>query len=344
MHGLYLLYWVQEKHMSAAIVAAILAAGDLALVALEIPTGWFADRFGHRASLIAGSLTQVVGMVCCWLGQGTPGLMAASLLVALGDGFRSGADQALLYRSCVALEREDAFQRIEATTRAVGLAAMVGLIVAGGAIVKAWGFAIGWVTETALCAAGLAIACAMAEPPVRIDEAWSDGSTAERTDASALSLMLSPTQRSSGVGTMAGLILPAAFLGGAAAAASFLVQTAGGIDPQRMTAVVALITLAEAAGSAVAVRLPVAGLRGQAIMATIGAVGMATALVFSAAFLPVVVALAFLVGVAHPLRAVAIQRLAKDSVRARAASVASAIDMAFNTIALALAGFLRRQR
>src|SRR6185436_16953839 len=165
MHGLYLLWWVQERAMPASIVAAILAAGDLAIVAFEVPTGWFADRFGHRVSLIVGSCCQVAGMLFCWLGRGVPGLVTASVLVGLGDGFRSGADQALLYRSCVALDRETDFQRIEARTRAVQISAMVGLVIAGGLIVKAWGFAAGWLAETLLCATGLVLACAMDEPP-----------------------------------------------------------------------------------------------------------------------------------------------------------------------------------
>ena len=42
-----------------------------------------------------------------------------------------------------------------------------------------------------------------------------------------------------------------------------------------------------------------------------------------------------------PLRSVAIQRLANDAVRARAASLASACDMALKTIALPLAGSWR---
>ena len=83
MHGLYLLWWVQEKQMSPAVVAATLAAGDLAIFLLEVPTGWCADRYRHRVSLIVGSFTQVLGMVACWLGQGVPGLIAASVLVAL---------------------------------------------------------------------------------------------------------------------------------------------------------------------------------------------------------------------------------------------------------------------
>ena len=38
MHGLYLLWWVQEKQLPPEVVAAILAAGDIALLFLEIPT------------------------------------------------------------------------------------------------------------------------------------------------------------------------------------------------------------------------------------------------------------------------------------------------------------------
>ena len=75
--------------MPPEVVAAILAAGDVALLLLEIPTGWFADKFGHRASLLLGSVVQVAAMVCCWLGAAIPELVVASLLVAIGDGFRS---------------------------------------------------------------------------------------------------------------------------------------------------------------------------------------------------------------------------------------------------------------
>ena len=105
--------------MSPAVVATILAAGDLAVMGLELPTGWFADRVGHRVSLIVGSSVQVAGMLWCWLGQGIPGLLTASVLIALGDSFRSGADQALLYRTCLVLDREATFQKIEARTNAV---------------------------------------------------------------------------------------------------------------------------------------------------------------------------------------------------------------------------------
>src|SRR6188474_762913 len=124
MDGLYLLWWVQEKQMSPALVAATMAAGDLLLMGLEVPTGWFADKFGNRRSLILGSLIQVAGIICCWLADGISGLVLACLLVSVGDAFRSGADQALLYRTCLELNREGEFQKIEARSRAVHVIAL----------------------------------------------------------------------------------------------------------------------------------------------------------------------------------------------------------------------------
>jgi hypothetical protein len=337
MHGLYLLWWVQEKRVPPAVVAATLAAGDVALAALEVPTGWLADRFGHRVSLIVGSGAQVAGILVFWLGQGATGLLLATLLVALGDAFRSGADQALLYRSCVALDREAAFRTIEATTRAIELVALVGLVLAGGAIVEAWGFGIGWLIETVVCATGLTIALAMVEPPVGDDEPAPEAPEATTRQIGAGTCAV--RQRSGKVTDLIPLIVPASLLGSAASAALFLAQTAGGSGPARLSMLVAIVTCAEAAGSMLAAHLA-AGSRSQIGLAGLGAIVTTAAFTLPAAFTPAVVALSFLFGVAYPLRAAAIQRLAADRMRARAASTASAFDKAFTAIGLVCAGLL----
>ena len=333
MHGLYLLWWVQEKEMSPAVVAATLAAGDLALMLLEVPTGWIADRYGHRLSLIVGSVTQVLGLLCCWLGHGVPGLIAASVLVALGDAFRSGADQALLYRSCVATGREAEFQTIQARTEAVRQVALVGLVLAGGAIVSTWGYAAGWVAETVLCASGVLIACAMCGPPPEASEAPTTSSAGEPAPAPPIRL-----------GLLFTLTMPVAFLGVAASVGVFLAQTTGRGEPGEMTILVAIVAMAEAAGSMLAMRFSGAGMATQRALAALGLLSILLAATFRSLFLPVVIALAFLEGVAHPLRAIAIQRAVPDRARARAASLASACDMALSLIALPLAGVWQTRR
>lgn len=330
MHGLYLLWWVEEKQMSPATVAAVLAAGDLALMCLELPTGWFADRYGHRASLIVGSLVQAIGMLWCWLGEGVSGLVTASVLVALGDGFRSGANQALLYRTCLALNREDDFQPIEARSEAVTLGALVVLAVAGGVIVHTGGFAAGWLAETMLSVVGLAVACAMVEPPAHPDPVSEDRAADHGTPIRYRSLAIA--------------ILPAALLGGVASAASFLAQTTGATGPATTTALVAALTAAEAGGCALASRLPPTTSRHQVRLVALGCMLCIVAAAMPAALPLVALALAFLMGIVEPLRAAAIQRLASDGIRARAASAASACDMAVNIIVLPLAGLWRRGR
>jgi MFS transporter len=329
MDGLYLLWWTQEKGMSPALVAATMAAGDLALMALEVPTGWFADRFGSRRSLILGSVLQVGGMICCWLAEGIPGLIAACLLVAVADAFRSGADQALLYRTCIALGREPEFQQIEARSRAVQVVVLALLTVAGGAIVTAWGFTAGWISETVLCALGGIVAIAMIEPPASEDESEEGPS---------------PTRAKFPWRVVALLILPLAFLDAAGSAGSFLLQTTGDRSPAAVTLLVALITLANSAGSALATRLPAAGVRMHLAIGACGTALVVAALMFPGALGLATIALSFGTGVLHPLRAAAIQRLASDGVRARAASAASAFDMALSTIFLLLAGGLISRR
>jgi MFS family permease len=307
-----------------------MAAGDLLLMALEVPTGWFADRVGHRRSLILGSVLQVAGMICCWLAEGITGLVVACLLVAVADAFRSGADQALLYRSCVALGREPEFQRIEARARAVQVVALAFLTVGGGAIATTWGFTAAWLAEASLCALGGAVAIAMIEPPSAEEDV-------EETMPSPSATV--PWKQ------VALVIFPLAFLDAAGSTGSFILQATGDRSPVAVTLLVALITLSSAVGSALATQLPAVGVRSHLAAAAIGTVLVITALVLPGALIPATIALSFAIGVLHPLRAAEIQRLASDGVRARAASAASACDMALSTICLLLAGgFLSRRR
>jgi hypothetical protein len=184
------------------------------------------------------------------------------------------------------------------------------------------------------------IAWAMVEPPARVVEISSNGAVMWRAGADTRSRR----QPAGDLTTLMKLIVPASLLGSAASAASFLAQTAGGADPGRMTVLVAIVALAEAAGSTLAARITATGVRSQTILASFGAVIIATALTLPAAFLPAVVALSFLLGVAHPLRAAAIQRLTADTMRARTASIASACDKASTTVALVCAGMWPRRR
>lgn len=325
MHALYLLWWVQEKHVPPAVVASVMAAGNVTLMLAEVPTGWFADRFGHRASLIVGSAIQIVAMLWCWLGEGVAGLAIAAALVAVADAFRSGADQALVYRSCVALDCERDFQRLEARANAAELCGLLSLLLVGGAIVGTWGFAAGWIAETALSAVGLGIAWAMAEPP------GADSPDDEDAGGAAVRNFFLSTK-------LALIVVPASCIGALSGAAAFVAQTAAEGTAVRLTVLVAVITLAEAGGSILSARVHDAGARQQFAILAAAAAAWVAALAVPGAFLPAAVLLSFLFGLSEPLRDTAIQRAAPDGARARAASLASACATAAEAIALPLAG------
>jgi MFS family permease len=353
MHGLSLAWWVQEKHISASAVAAALAAGDLVLLALELPTGWFADRIGHRVSLIVGSSAQVLGLLFCWLADGMAGVVAGTLLIAVGDAFRSGADQALLYRSCLAVDRLDEFHRLNARAWSIEGVLLALLVVTGGAIVAAWGYHAGWAIETALSAAGLAIAWSMREPPAGAGK-YEEGTPAAgvvrlASDAWDVSSAVGEHEArhdDSGLSTrsLLRLILPVACLDGLGSAASFLAQTGAITNPTYLAAFVALIGVAQAAGSAIAARLPQHDARRQGVLAVTGLWLFALGFAAAKAWPFVAIAISLMAGVALPLRATMIQELASDTMRARAASIASACDTAVSMLILPIAGVWRSRR
>ena len=319
---------MQYKHVPPEVVAAILAAGDIAITLLEVPTGRFADRFGHRCSLIVGSAIQVIGMLLCWLAEGVPGLVMASLCVALGDTFRSGADQALLYESCVAAGEPDRFQQIEAKTNSLELIALVALMTIGGAVVETVGFAAAWVLETLLAAAGVGLAWAMLTPPP---------TPVSENDSTPVA-----SRRAAAIPGLLRLIAPAALIAGASSATTFFAQTAQGASPAYLTVVVGAITLAEAAGAMLA-RYLSATVTTQYVLLGVSAVCGTAMAIAPGMFTGGVVLLSLLAGAAEPLRATAIQVLV-DRRRAEAASWASALDGGIRTLFLLAAGAARGRR
>ena len=75
--------------------------------ALEIPTGVVADKFGRKISVGLGCLCFAVDMLMFGLTRNYPLLFVAEFVGAIGMTLMSGAEQALLYDSLVALGRED---------------------------------------------------------------------------------------------------------------------------------------------------------------------------------------------------------------------------------------------
>jgi len=76
------------------------------IVLLEAPSGYFADLFGRRIALLAGSFVHGLGYFLLNFADGLTSLMLFEITVGIAGSLLSGADLALLYDSEKALDQD----------------------------------------------------------------------------------------------------------------------------------------------------------------------------------------------------------------------------------------------
>jgi MFS family permease len=88
---------------------------------VEIPTGFFADRFGHRNSLCSGAVLLVISNLVPIFFQDYPGLLTHWVLIALSRSLISGASSAYIYDYLQSRAAGPVYKQIEGNARAYGL-------------------------------------------------------------------------------------------------------------------------------------------------------------------------------------------------------------------------------
>lgn len=125
----FFLYFLE--HMNIADVLRLEAIYYLGVVLLEVPSGYFSDRFGRRLTLLIANTALLVAYAVFFLGDGFSTFAVAQVFLAAGLAFNSGTDTSLHYDSLATLGREDEFDSREAIVArnailASGLAALIG--------------------------------------------------------------------------------------------------------------------------------------------------------------------------------------------------------------------------
>jgi len=108
-----LIPYYQANGLGRSSVFLIQACYTLAVLALEIPSGYLADVVGRRRTLIISAVFFPLGLAVYALGRSFAAFVAAELILASGNSLRSGCDSALLYDSLVELDRTDEYKRFE---------------------------------------------------------------------------------------------------------------------------------------------------------------------------------------------------------------------------------------
>ncbi len=126
----FFLYFSERVSLQQILVLE--AAYYASIVTLEVPTGYFSDRYGRRLTLLgaSGALSAAYAVFC--LADGFATLLVAQLLLGLGMSLRSGTETALHYDTLVALGQRERFAEREAIAERNGLAALALFSLLGG--------------------------------------------------------------------------------------------------------------------------------------------------------------------------------------------------------------------
>ncbi len=106
----------------------------LSVFLLEVPSGYFSDRVGRRATLLLAAGSFALAAVCFLIGGHFAWFAAGQFFLAGGFAMQSGTDTALLYDSLKGLGREAEYANREASAEQWGLIMLAVATFAGGAL------------------------------------------------------------------------------------------------------------------------------------------------------------------------------------------------------------------
>ncbi|MGE3857932.1 MAG: hypothetical protein AB7G21_13325, partial [Dehalococcoidia bacterium] len=129
--GVWVIYLTDDRGLTLGEVFLFQAVYSGFMVISEVPTGMFADHYGRRATMIAGSAIGVLAFFAFGLAPGILVLLVSYAMFALSDALFSGADSAMLFDSLKAAKRDGEFTRWQGRLNAL-IAAAIGLFTLAG--------------------------------------------------------------------------------------------------------------------------------------------------------------------------------------------------------------------
>jgi MFS family permease len=169
-----------SEHLPLGSVLRLEAIYYAAVVVLEVPSGYFSDRIGRRATLLISAAALIAAYALFFLGGGAAGhtfamFAVAQVCLAVGLSFRSGTDTALLYDTLSVLGRPDEYAAREAQAQrwlflGRALAALL------GGIAGMWALRLGYGLSLLAATALLVVAWLLVEPRAHADSPEGDDS------------------------------------------------------------------------------------------------------------------------------------------------------------------------
>ena len=110
----------QEHGLTLTEIMLLQSIYSLSVAFFEIPSGYMADLFGRRHTIILGTIFSFIGYLVFSFYDGFYVFALAQVLIGIGGSLMSGSDSALLYDTLIELKEKDTYTRVEGISYAVG--------------------------------------------------------------------------------------------------------------------------------------------------------------------------------------------------------------------------------
>jgi len=122
----------ESNGLSMKDIMVLQAVYSIAIVVLEIPSGYMADVIGRRKTLIIGAMFGTIGFATYSFSYGFLGFLIAEIILGIGQSCISGADSAMLYDSLLERGQEKKYTRFEGRITSIGNIAEAAAGILGG--------------------------------------------------------------------------------------------------------------------------------------------------------------------------------------------------------------------
>jgi MFS family permease len=153
----------QDNGLAMQDIFTLKAVYSIAIVVLEIPSGYLADVLGRKKTLIIGTILGFLGFVVYDFSFSFWGFLMAELVLGLGQSLISGADSALLYDSLKAMGNQKKYLKYEGRMVSIGnfAEAIAGIL---GGLLAEISLRTPFYGQTAIAFIGIPAAILLVEP------------------------------------------------------------------------------------------------------------------------------------------------------------------------------------
>ena len=110
----------QDNGMGMHDIFILKAIYSVAIVVMEIPSGWMADIWGRKKTLILGAILGSAGFLAYSFSYGFWAFAVAEIILGIGHSFVSGADSAMLFDSLKADNKTKEYTKQEGRITSIG--------------------------------------------------------------------------------------------------------------------------------------------------------------------------------------------------------------------------------